>query len=122
MLGADPGNEANVGGCQEKQLAKVGRRMHDGNVVPNEAEDRVASLGNLTRAMHPRVGNAPRSAVSEVMRRAWTYSRNQTDDELHEHGMRSFIVGHLVDYALVGRPTQFHIIHTTLGYLWHMLP
>ena len=65
-------------------------------------EDAVASLGNLTSAMHPRVGNAPRSAVSEAMWRAWTYSRDPTDDELHEHSRWLFLVGHLVDYALAG--------------------
>ena len=33
-------------------------------------EDVVALMTNLTRAMHPRAGYAPRSAVSDVMWRA----------------------------------------------------
>ena len=87
-----------------------------------KAEDIVANMSNLTRALHPRVGHAPRSAVSDAMWRAWTYSRDPTDDEIHEHGKRSFLVGRLVDYALAGRPTHFHIIRTALGFWRRTLP
>ena len=87
-----------------------------------KAEDMVANMANLTRAMHPRVEHAPRSAVSDVMWWAWTYSRDPTDDEIHEQGKRSFLVGCLVDYALAGRPTHFHIIRTALGFWRRTLP
>ena len=56
------------------------------------------------------------------MWRAWTYSRGPTDNKLCKYGMQPFLVGHLIDYALAGRPIQFHIIHTALGYWQCMLP
>ena len=65
----------------------------------------VASFGNFTRAEHPRAGNAPQAAVSEAMWRVWAYSRDQPKDDLHEHSMWSYLVGRLIDYAFMGRPT-----------------